>query len=194
MMTAALFSVCDSLVLPGSPFLLSAVMGAGAEERPGREAERGHRRLLAPGAVGPTPRHVEGLSPAVSIFMVPLAGCVLQVRRYCEKSKISRKVPTLCSQRGCPMCPSLLPCGSAGLSYVHWGQIVEWAERPVHLPSTAAALIPSQLLGHREVQASPGALHGATQTVRLQVFLQSLQPEATVGEWGQAAWVAAFLT
>lgn len=34
MMTAVLFSVCDKLVLPGPPFLLSAVMGAVAEERP----------------------------------------------------------------------------------------------------------------------------------------------------------------
>ena len=34
MMTAVLFSVCDKPVLPGPPLLLSAVMGAVAEERP----------------------------------------------------------------------------------------------------------------------------------------------------------------
>lgn len=39
MMTAVLFSVCDKLVLPGPPFLLSAVMGAVAEERPRLEAD-----------------------------------------------------------------------------------------------------------------------------------------------------------
>lgn len=94
------------------------------------------------------------------------------------------------------MCPSLLPCGSAGAPVPMFTGGRSWVGREARpSPLTAAALIPSQLLGFTERYGA--VLVPSVEQPKLsgfQVFLQSLQPGATVGEWGQAAWVAVFLT
>lgn len=70
-----------------------------------------------------------------------------------------------------------------------------WAGREAHpSPLTAAAFIPSQLLGFTERYGA--VLVPSVEQPKLsgfQDFLQSLQPGATVGEWGRGAWAVAFL-
>lgn len=94
------------------------------------------------------------------------------------------------------MCPSLLPCRStrAPVPVFTGGSL--WAGREAHpSPLTAAALTPSQLLGFTERYGA--VLVPSMEQPKLsgfQDFLQSLQPGVMAGEWGRAAWAAAFLT
>lgn len=93
------------------------------------------------------------------------------------------------------MCPSLLPCRSARAPVPVFTGGSSWAGREARLsPLTAAALIPSQLLGFTERYGA--VLLPSVEQPKLsgfQDFLQSLQPGASAGEWGRGAWAAAFL-
>lgn len=121
--------------------------------------------------------------------------CFCRCGATVRRARSAERYPTLCSARGCPVCPSLLPCRSARAPAPVFTGGSSWAGREAHpSPLTAAAFIPSQLLGFTERYGA--VLVPSVEQPKLsgfQDFLQSLQPGATAGEWGRGAWAVAFL-
>ncbi|XP_057557746.1 ATP-dependent DNA helicase DDX11 isoform X2 [Hippopotamus amphibius kiboko] len=128
---------------------------------------------------------------------------LFKVRRYCEKSMVSRKVPVPLrgapSPSSMPLC--LLPCRTSRgpCAGAHHGAAHQGRGGSVHLPLTAAVVIPIPAPRlHREVRGGPSILQGAAQTGRLSALPSepaawgdggSCGPCGGGGGWGAAARV-----